>query len=268
MPPKYARQLARARAPLTVADEVGLALRDHRRALGLSQRAYAASRGLSRAMLAPARGRRRPDEAWAPSSRPSRAPASQRACAIDDPTADDARRGRAPCHRRSAPEAAPPEASGYHPSARPPTDRVARVPMASAPHRCTPRSGRAPSSSPGARWRPTLPGAPRHRAGRPAAVVVATTSSSAGRPRRPSGTPRSTRTPTLRRLGLVCQTTTRRARTPPERSDSLAAPSGPPRDATRWMPPARAPRDATTWLPPAGPPRDATIWVPTSRLTR
>jgi transcriptional regulator with XRE-family HTH domain len=52
IPPKYARQLARARARLTVADEVGLALRDHRRGLGLSQRAYAASRGLSRAMLA------------------------------------------------------------------------------------------------------------------------------------------------------------------------------------------------------------------------
>ncbi len=52
IPPKYARQLARARARLSVADEVGLALRDHRRALGLSQRAYAASRGLSRAMLA------------------------------------------------------------------------------------------------------------------------------------------------------------------------------------------------------------------------
>jgi transcriptional regulator with XRE-family HTH domain len=52
IPMKYARQLARARARLTVADEVGLALRDHRRAQGLSQRAYAASRGLSRAMLA------------------------------------------------------------------------------------------------------------------------------------------------------------------------------------------------------------------------
>lgn len=52
IPPKYAVQLAQARARLTVADEVGLALRDHRRALGLSQRAYAASRGLSRAMLA------------------------------------------------------------------------------------------------------------------------------------------------------------------------------------------------------------------------
>ncbi len=52
IPRKYARQLARARARLTVADEVGLALRDHRRALGLSQRAYASSRGLSRAMLA------------------------------------------------------------------------------------------------------------------------------------------------------------------------------------------------------------------------
>jgi len=52
LPPKYARQLARARAGLTVSDEVGLALRDHRRALGLNQRDYAASRGLSRAMLA------------------------------------------------------------------------------------------------------------------------------------------------------------------------------------------------------------------------
>jgi len=52
IPPKFARQLALARERLTVADEVGLALRDHRRALGLSQRAYAASRGLSRAMLA------------------------------------------------------------------------------------------------------------------------------------------------------------------------------------------------------------------------
>jgi hypothetical protein len=52
LPSKYAPQLARARARLTVSDEVGLALRAHRRALGLSQRSYAASRGLSRAMLA------------------------------------------------------------------------------------------------------------------------------------------------------------------------------------------------------------------------
>jgi transcriptional regulator with XRE-family HTH domain len=52
LPRKYAPQLARARARLTVSDEVGLALRAHRRALGLSQRSYAASRGLSRAMLA------------------------------------------------------------------------------------------------------------------------------------------------------------------------------------------------------------------------
>lgn len=52
IPPKFSRRLARAREQLTVADEVGLALRDHRRSLGLSQRAYAASRGLSRAMLA------------------------------------------------------------------------------------------------------------------------------------------------------------------------------------------------------------------------
>jgi transcriptional regulator with XRE-family HTH domain len=52
LPQKYAPQLARARARLTVSDEVGLALRAHRRALGQSQRSYAASRGLSRAMLA------------------------------------------------------------------------------------------------------------------------------------------------------------------------------------------------------------------------
>lgn len=52
LPQKYAPQLARARTRLTVSDEVGLALRAHRRSLGLSQRRYAASRGLSRAMLA------------------------------------------------------------------------------------------------------------------------------------------------------------------------------------------------------------------------
>src|SRR3954469_23875995 len=52
LPLKYAPRLARARAHLTVSDEVGLALRAHRRALGLSQRSYAASRGLSRTMLA------------------------------------------------------------------------------------------------------------------------------------------------------------------------------------------------------------------------
>lgn len=52
LPEKYLPQLARARAGLTVSDEIGLALRAHRRALGLSQRRYAASRGLSRAMLA------------------------------------------------------------------------------------------------------------------------------------------------------------------------------------------------------------------------
>lgn len=52
IPVKYAAALQSARARLTVADEVGLALRAHRRELGLSQRAYAAVRGLSRAMLA------------------------------------------------------------------------------------------------------------------------------------------------------------------------------------------------------------------------
>ena len=52
LPAKHLAALARARDRLTVVDEIGLALRAHRRALGLSQRQYAASRGLSRAMLA------------------------------------------------------------------------------------------------------------------------------------------------------------------------------------------------------------------------
>jgi transcriptional regulator with XRE-family HTH domain len=52
VPRKYAQALAAARVRLTLSDEIGLALRDHRRALGMSQRSYAASRGLSRAMVA------------------------------------------------------------------------------------------------------------------------------------------------------------------------------------------------------------------------
>lgn len=52
LPHEYWPELRRARGALTVADEVGLALRDHRRQLGMSQRAYALTRGLSRAMLA------------------------------------------------------------------------------------------------------------------------------------------------------------------------------------------------------------------------
>jgi transcriptional regulator with XRE-family HTH domain len=52
IPARHAAALQRARSSLTVADEVGLALRAHRRQLGLSQRAYAVARGLSRAMLA------------------------------------------------------------------------------------------------------------------------------------------------------------------------------------------------------------------------
>ena len=72
IPPKFSRRLARAREQLTVADEVGLALRDHRRSLGLSQRAYAASRGLSRAMLARLEAGSRPDEPGRRWSRPSR----------------------------------------------------------------------------------------------------------------------------------------------------------------------------------------------------
>lgn len=52
LPKKYESQLIRAREQLTVGDEVGLALRAHRRRLGLNQRNYADQRGLSRAMLA------------------------------------------------------------------------------------------------------------------------------------------------------------------------------------------------------------------------
>ena len=52
LPKEWVPPLEAARAGLSVADEVGLALREHRRQLGLSQRAYALRRGLSRAMLA------------------------------------------------------------------------------------------------------------------------------------------------------------------------------------------------------------------------
>ena len=52
LPNEWVPHLRSARAALTVGAEVGLALRDHRRRLGLSQRAYALRRGLSRAMLA------------------------------------------------------------------------------------------------------------------------------------------------------------------------------------------------------------------------
>jgi len=52
LPTKYWPQLTRARERLTVVDEVGLALREHRRRLGMNQRTYAAHRGLSRTMVA------------------------------------------------------------------------------------------------------------------------------------------------------------------------------------------------------------------------
>ena len=52
LPKEWLPQLRRARAALTVSDEIGLALRDHRRRLGMSQRTYATTRGLSRTMLA------------------------------------------------------------------------------------------------------------------------------------------------------------------------------------------------------------------------
>ncbi|HRW19794.1 MAG TPA: hypothetical protein P5181_13210 [Dermatophilaceae bacterium] len=50
--PTFARELLAARDRLRLPDEIGLALRDHRRRLGLSQRAYAATRGLSTNHLA------------------------------------------------------------------------------------------------------------------------------------------------------------------------------------------------------------------------
>lgn len=52
VPAEFLEPLRRAQAGLTVADEVGLALRAHRRELGMSQREYAAARGLSRPKLA------------------------------------------------------------------------------------------------------------------------------------------------------------------------------------------------------------------------
>ena len=50
--PTFSRELLEARAALTLGDAVGLALRAHRRVVGLSQRAYAASRGWSPARVA------------------------------------------------------------------------------------------------------------------------------------------------------------------------------------------------------------------------
>lgn len=50
--PTFARELLRARAELTVVDEVGLALRAHRRVLALPQRGYAALRGWSKTHVA------------------------------------------------------------------------------------------------------------------------------------------------------------------------------------------------------------------------
>ncbi|WP_299447468.1 hypothetical protein [uncultured Phycicoccus sp.] len=49
--PTFALDLLRARAALTVADHVGLALRAHRRVLRMSQRAYARHRGWSKGHL-------------------------------------------------------------------------------------------------------------------------------------------------------------------------------------------------------------------------
>lgn len=50
--PTFARELLDARAALTIVDEIGLALRAHRRELGLSQRAYALRRGYARSTFA------------------------------------------------------------------------------------------------------------------------------------------------------------------------------------------------------------------------
>jgi hypothetical protein len=52
LPQDQGPHLGRARRALTVADEVGVALRLHRRHLGLSPRAYALRRGLSATRLA------------------------------------------------------------------------------------------------------------------------------------------------------------------------------------------------------------------------
>jgi hypothetical protein len=50
--PTFARELLDVRNRLTLADHIALALRAHRRALGLSQRAYAARRGWSKSAVA------------------------------------------------------------------------------------------------------------------------------------------------------------------------------------------------------------------------
>ena len=63
--PTFAAELLHARRTLTVADEVGLALRAHRHGLGTSQRAYARLRGWSKghgARLEAAAGRLRLDD--------------------------------------------------------------------------------------------------------------------------------------------------------------------------------------------------------------
>lgn len=50
--PTFARELLRARERLGLAESVGLALREERRALGMSQRSYAGQRGWSQTHLA------------------------------------------------------------------------------------------------------------------------------------------------------------------------------------------------------------------------
>ena len=66
--PTFARELLAARASLTLIDEIGLALRAHRRSLGLSQRAYALKRGYARVAQINAfhvrAGRMSPEEAY------------------------------------------------------------------------------------------------------------------------------------------------------------------------------------------------------------
>ncbi len=171
LPKEWLPQLRRARAALTVSDEIGLALRDHRRRLGMSQRTYATTRGLSRAMLARLEaGAGRMSLDTVVKALDGTGFVLQVGFSPDHPSpppADDAGALAAPDAESAVPLPGP---SGVPPETWAPTDLVARV------------RGR----------HPTLSGAPRGRGGRPTRRCGGgCTSSSAGRPRNPSGTPRS-----------------------------------------------------------------------------
>lgn len=103
--PTFARELLAARARLTLGDEVGLALRAHRRRLRLSQRDYAAARGYSRATLGrleSAAGRHRLDDVVAALDGTGFALYVGRA-----PTPPSSGQGALPSHTTALPDGAP-----------------------------------------------------------------------------------------------------------------------------------------------------------------